>query len=86
MRHDEGSEFCGGSKYAKVAHEVLFGGRYQRADSTHELLRAHEGVGRAVVSLLGELEYDLIVLVADDLVVGEWRAYSVTGDSRNMAL
>ncbi len=81
MRHDDGSEFCGGSKYAKVTHEVLFGGRYQGTDSTHELLRAHEGVGHAVVSLFGEFEYDLIVLVADDLLVGEWRSRDVAAET-----
>ena len=50
---------------------------------THELLPAHEGLGRAVVSLLGELEYDLVVFVGDELLVSEGRSSDVAKKTLN---
>ena len=81
MRHDEGSEFCGGAKDTEVTHEVLFGGRYQGTDSAHEVVGRHEGVGGAVMSLFRELEYDLVVFVANELLVREWRSGDVTAQT-----
>ena len=81
MRHDERPEFCRGAKHTKVTHEVLFRGRYQGTDSAYESLRTHEGMGRTVVSLLGKSEYDLVVLVADELLVREWRSSDVAAQT-----